>query len=273
MVGPADALQQALGRLQRLAGLPVAFGGELSGRRHIQLTELRGTRTGALHRLAVGAGSGLGGKAVTLARPAAVSDYAAATTISHEYDRPVQAESLRSVLAVPVVVDRVVRMVIYGAVREPLAFGDRVLAIAAGVGRELATELAVREEVTRRLAILEREPDPAAAAEREGLREAHAELRAIAQEILEPGLRDRLLSVCDRLRSDAHPPSTAVRLSPRELDVLAWVGLGCTNAETARRLGLLPETVKSYLRGAMRKLGTHTRHETVVTARRLGLLP
>ncbi|MFD0660636.1 response regulator transcription factor [Thermocatellispora tengchongensis] len=68
-------------------------------------------------------------------------------------------------------------------------------------------------------------------------------------------------------------PGPAARLSPRELDVLAQVAMGCTNAETARRLGLLHETVKSYLRSAMRKLGTHTRTETVAAARRTGLLP
>ncbi|MFF5207354.1 response regulator transcription factor [Streptosporangium sp. NPDC000396] len=58
-----------------------------------------------------------------------------------------------------------------------------------------------------------------------------------------------------------------------DLDVPTWVGFGRGNAEIARRLGLLPEAVKSYLRGAMRKLGTHSRHETVVAARRLGLMP
>jgi DNA-binding NarL/FixJ family response regulator len=31
--------------------------------------------------------------------------------------------------------------------------------------------------------------------------------------------------------------------------------------------------VKSYLRNTMRKLGTHGRMETIVTARRLGYLP
>jgi DNA-binding CsgD family transcriptional regulator len=36
---------------------------------------------------------------------------------------------------------------------------------------------------------------------------------------------------------------------------------------------MLPETVKSYLRNAMRKLGTHTRMETVAAARRAGFLP
>jgi DNA-binding CsgD family transcriptional regulator len=70
-----------------------------------------------------------------------------------------------------------------------------------------------------------------------------------------------------------HPPSGPNRLAPRELDVLAMVAVGCGNAEAARRLGILPETAKSYLRNTMRKLGTHGRMETVVTARRLGHLP
>ncbi|MBM0228943.1 response regulator transcription factor [Micromonospora sp. ATA51] len=41
----------------------------------------------------------------------------------------------------------------------------------------------------------------------------------------------------------------------------------------AEQLGLRPETVKSYLRAAMRKLGAHTRLEVVVAARRAALLP
>ncbi|WP_084963575.1 helix-turn-helix transcriptional regulator [Thermoactinospora rubra] len=262
----ADALQQALGRLRRATGVPVVFGGAVSARRQIRLTEMRGTRTTALRNLAISAGRGLGGKVVALARPAAVGDYASACDISHEYDRPVRAEALRSVLAVPVVVDRVVRAVLYAALRQPLAFGDRTLGVAARVGADLATELAVRDEVERRLARAGQHE------RREDIREAHAELRAIAQEVADPALRERLLAVCERLGG---PPRAqpAVRLSPRELDVLAWIALGCTNAETAQRLGLLPETVKSYLRSAMRKLGTHNRHETVVAARRTGLLP
>jgi DNA-binding CsgD family transcriptional regulator len=66
---------------------------------------------------------------------------------------------------------------------------------------------------------------------------------------------------------------SAPALSPRELDVLSYVALGCTNGEAAQRLSLRPETVKSYLRSAMTKLGAHTRHEAVVRARRCGLLP
>jgi DNA-binding CsgD family transcriptional regulator len=64
-----------------------------------------------------------------------------------------------------------------------------------------------------------------------------------------------------------------VTLSPRELDVLAQIALGCTNAEAAQRLSLSPETVKSYLRSATAKLGARTRHEAVSKARRSRLLP
>jgi LuxR family transcriptional regulator, regulator of acetate metabolism len=67
--------------------------------------------------------------------------------------------------------------------------------------------------------------------------------------------------------------SPEVTLSPRELDVLAQIALGCTNAEAAQRLSLKPETVKSYLRSATAKLGARTRHEAVSKARRSRLLP
>lgn len=57
------------------------------------------------------------------------------------------------------------------------------------------------------------------------------------------------------------------------MDVLACVATGATNAVAAERLGLRPETVKSYLRSAMRKLGVHSRLQAVVAARRAGVLP
>lgn len=87
-------------------------------------------------------------------------------------------------------------------------------------------------------------------------------------------LRGRLLDAAGRLARPSGAHSAPVTpLAPRELDVLAQVALGCSNAEAGRRLALLPETVKSYLRSAIRKLGTSTRFEAVVAARRQGLLP
>jgi DNA-binding CsgD family transcriptional regulator len=67
--------------------------------------------------------------------------------------------------------------------------------------------------------------------------------------------------------------ATAVRLSACEIDVLAQIALGCSNDETATRLSLATSTVKAYLKSAMRRLDARTRHEAVVRARSLRLLP
>ncbi|MFJ7150457.1 response regulator transcription factor [Streptomyces sp. NPDC100445] len=263
----------ALARLRRATGLPVAFGGLMeSGRPRIRISELSGTTTAALHALAVTSGSGLGGRAVALARPCAVTDYPSSRQISHEYDAPVAAEGIRSVLAVPVVVRRRVRGVLYGALRVAEPLGDRTLGAAVAAARDVEQALVVRDE-TRGLLAAAR---PAAAragrgAEWEQVREAHAALRALAPRIGDPGLRAELLAACGLLTA----PSRAggVTLAPRELDVLSWVAAGATNTAVAERLGLRPETVKAYLRSAMRKLGAHTRGEAVTAARGAGLLP
>ncbi|TLS42622.1 helix-turn-helix transcriptional regulator, partial [Streptomyces montanus] len=120
-----------------------------------------------------------------------------------------------------------------------------------------------------------RGPEAASGAAWEQVREAHGALRALAPRVEDPALRAELLAVCDTLAAAPASPPVAhgVRLSPRELDVLAFVAAGTTNAAAADRLGLRSETVKAYLRSAMRKLGAHTRLEAVVAARRAGLLP
>jgi DNA-binding NarL/FixJ family response regulator len=273
-------LRAALGRLSRATDLPVAFGGAVSrGGRQVRLTGFVGTRTGALRDLVIASGAGLGGRVLLSARPGSVHDYAADARISHEYDIPVTAEGLRALAAVPVVAGDSVAGVLYVGIREPLTLGARVLDAMVAVATRTGIELTVRSQVEQRLAALE-----AAAATRsaraahpapewEQVREAHAELRSIARDIADPDLRRRLESVCDRLTAPHPDRPCGSPLSPRELDVLSLVAMGCGNAEAARRLGLLPETVKSYLRSAMRKLGTHSRMETVVAARRAGFLP
>jgi len=167
--------------------------------------------------------------------------------------------------------------VLYAGTREPIAVGGRAVEAMGRVAMRLATEATVRREVARRMAELEtaavRGAPGTSAREWEDVRLAHADLRTLAAETSDPELKARLQQISDRLI--AHRPGAADHnpLSPRERDVLAMVAVGCGNAEAARRLGLLPETVKSYLRNAMRKLGTHGRMETIVTARRLGYLP
>ncbi|MCX4965637.1 LuxR C-terminal-related transcriptional regulator [Streptomyces sp. NBC_00654] len=271
-------MQAALLRLRRSSGLPVAFGGLLSDARHARIIELNGAQTSALRGLVISAGSGLGGKSIALSRPCAVTDYASSRHISHEYDTAVAAEGLRSVVAVPVVVRRKVRGLLYGALREPVTLGDRTFDAAVAAARDVEQALAVRDEVQQLLAATrEQVTDPhTGPGAWENVREAHRELRALAPRIADPVLREELLTVCGRLASASGarvPAARTVQLAPREVDVIACVAAGATNAAAAERLGLRPETVKGYLRSAMRKLGAHTRLEAVVAARRAGLLP
>ncbi|MFD5649806.1 LuxR C-terminal-related transcriptional regulator [Streptomyces sp. NPDC127039] len=277
----AAQIRSALVRLRRTTGLPVAFGGLVeSGRRQVRISELSGTATTALSALAVTAGNGLGGRAVALSRPCAVTDYSVARQISHEYDLPVAAEGLRSVLAVPVVVRRRVRGVLYGALRTAQPLGDRTLSAAVAAARDAEQALVLRDEADDLLAAAAPgmpapgAPAPGAAggAGWEQVREAHAALRALAPRITDPALRDELLRACGLLVAGSGPVP-GPRLAPREVDVLACVAAGATNGAAAERLGVGPETVKSYLRSAMRKLGARTRTEAVASARRTGWLP
>ncbi|SNT62909.1 GAF domain-containing protein [Streptosporangium subroseum] len=273
---------RALGELRASTGLPLAFGGVVTARGQVRLEEFAGVTNGALRGVMLNFGLGLGGKVVALRRPLAVNDYVATDRISHEYDRVITAEGLRAMVAAPVVVRRTVRAVLYGAVRQPLPLGDRAVQAVVSAARDVEQELAVRDEIARHLAWLgerrtaaDRAPAPMTH-QWEKVREAYAELRVLAQQITDPDTRERFDTACDKLAAARHPAAGTYggpALSPRELDVLACVAVGQTNADAAAELGLSMETVKSYLRSATRKLGSRSRLEAVVAARRLGLLP
>lgn len=274
---PAPLLVRALRALRRDTGLPVAFGGPVSrdGRGFV-IEQLDGARTTSLLRLRVQAGAGLGGRALALARPWVVDDYFAAEEITHVYDHAVAPEHLRSIAAAPVVVDGAPRAVLYVASRSSVDFGDRLLESVARVVQLVERDLAVEEEVRRRLAAA---PPALHSAE---VHELVAELSQIAATVQDEGIRRRLVDVCRRTRLLAGrvpsadrspaPAVAAVRLSPREREVLAEVARGCTNDEVAEALGLLSNTVKSYLKSAMRKLGATNRVQAVNLARAAGAL-
>ena len=61
-------------------------------------------------------------------------------------------------------------------------------------------------------------------------------------------------------------------LSPRETDVLRLLAVGKTTDEAASALFLSPATVRSYVEGAMSKLGASNRVHAVAEALRLGLI-
>jgi PAS domain S-box-containing protein len=65
---------------------------------------------------------------------------------------------------------------------------------------------------------------------------------------------------------DPPEPQPAAALTPREREVVMLVALGHTGAEIAEQLGLSPETVRSHVRNAMAKTGSHTRAQLVAVA-------
>ena len=60
-------------------------------------------------------------------------------------------------------------------------------------------------------------------------------------------------------------------LTPREVEVLALVGTGMTNAEIARELVVSAKTVDHHVSSVLAKLGVATRGEAAREAVRLGL--
>jgi LuxR family transcriptional regulator, regulator of acetate metabolism len=263
----SDAVRAELRKIAVEGGVPVLFGGEVHGER-LLLTEFVGTRTSGLRGLAVRPSSGLGGASMVAGRPLSVADYRNAVTITHDYDGPVLTEGIRSVLAVPVVVDGRARAVLYGAHRASAPIGGRTAEMMIASARRLSQELWVRDEVDRRMRL--REGQLTGSGD-EDVRTVYAELRRLAAAPDAPSSA-QLLFLADQLAGGSADPTNA-SLTARELDVLAQVALGCTNAEAAQRLSLKPETVKSYLRSATGKLGARTRYEAVSKARRSGLLP
>jgi DNA-binding CsgD family transcriptional regulator len=279
----SDAVLGALRKARNETGVPIVFAGEADGET-ARLTRFIGVRTNSMQGLAVAKGRGLGGHVMASGRPATVRDYEECSNITRDYAHAVEREGLRAIISVPVMVSGVARTILYGSARVATQLGDQVARTFTSVAAELGAEFQIRDEVDRRL----RMADLAVAeqnlgletADREQLRVLHGELRAIAAELGDPALRDRLLAAGSALAGvgrtpdagDVPVPARSV-LSPREIDVLAQVALGCSNAEVGARLSLSPETIKAYMRNIGTKLGTRSRMESVARARLLGVLP
>lgn len=278
----SDAVLAALRKVRVDTGVPVVFAGESDGET-ARLTRFIGTRTESMQGLAVAKGRGLGGHVMASGRPAAVRDYQDSSGITHDYQVAVGHEGLRAIISVPVMVSGAARTILYGSARVATQLGDQVAKTFVSVAAELASEFQVRDEVDRRLRMSElavaEHSVGLETTDREQLRILHGELRAIAAELGDDALRNRLLAAGSALAGVGRAPDLDAGagipqtvLSPREVDVLAQVALGCSNAEVGARLSLSPETIKAYLRNVGIKLGTHSRMESVARARLLGAL-
>lgn len=259
-------LSRRLGDLRHTTGLPVVFGGttrDTALGRKLRISRLIGTLGDSLRELDVTSGRGLGGAAMVRKRPCRVNDYASTLGITHDYDHPVvEQERLTSILAYPILVGGAVRGMVYGAVREDRPIGDVAVRRTGALATQVAREVG---------ALLEPSAPPAPGAGRQG---ALDELAALARSTGDPALREKLDQIHRALagpRTTQLAPSGTV-LAPRETEALNLVALGASNAEIAADMGLALDTVKTYLRSAMRKLGVHNRTKAVLAAKAAGLL-
>ncbi|QGU08186.1 transcriptional regulator MalT [Corynebacterium occultum] len=270
-----EAIRVALTSLKTATGIPVTMYASLLADNRLQITQWVGLRTPALHNLILEPGVGVGGRVVSTRRPVGVSDYTRASVISHEYDRAIQDEGLHSIVAVPVIVQREIRGVLYVGVHSPVRLGDKVIEEVTMTARSLEQDLAVNSALRRTeggRAGANKQGRVMNGAEWEQVRSTHSKLRMLANRVDDESLRKELEVLCDQMVSPVRVKQST-KLSARELDVLSCVALGHTNVEAAEEMGIGAETVKSYLRSVMRKLGAHTRYEAVNAARRIGALP
>ena len=106
--------------------------------------------------------------------------------------------------------------------------------------------------------------------------ELAAAVRTVASggAVIGPAVAGKVLGRVARSTSSA-PGSDAGLLEPlnaRELEILAAIGEGCSNAEIARRLGLAEGTVKNYVSRILQKTGCADRTQAALRARELGLI-
>ena len=65
-------------------------------------------------------------------------------------------------------------------------------------------------------------------------------------------------SVVDGLRAAANGTPSEIRLTPRETEVLRWIGDGLSTKEIGAELGVSVKTVSTHRDHLMEKLGEHT---------------
>ncbi|MFH9864453.1 response regulator [Streptomyces sp. NPDC017202] len=90
--------------------------------------------------------------------------------------------------------------------------------------------------------------------------------------LLSPGVTRRLIAEFAARSKEPASASELARLTEREREVMALVGIGLTNEEIARRLVVSPLTAKTHVSRTMVKLGARDRAQLVVLAYESGLV-
>jgi two-component system NarL family response regulator len=89
-----------------------------------------------------------------------------------------------------------------------------------------------------------------------------------------PRMAASLFSRIAELVSERRPriAQSAIKLTPRELDIISEIAGGLSNKEIAQRLSIEPQTVKNHIHNILDKLQLHNRQEAVHYARERNLL-
>ncbi|MFF7265785.1 response regulator [Streptomyces sp. NPDC008159] len=90
--------------------------------------------------------------------------------------------------------------------------------------------------------------------------------------LLSPGVTRRLIAEFAARSKEPSAAACLARLTEREREVMALVGMGLTNDEIARRLVVSPLTAKTHVSRTMVKLGARDRAQLVVLAYESGLV-
>lgn len=193
------------------------------------------------------------------------------------HDYAVRPEALETVAVLPIVVDDTPRALVYLCSRMQVPLGDRWFEGFGPMLRRIERDLAVDDEVRRRMAEMQLTESRQAA--RPGLtpadlRDIESELALLAMDTDDDSLRGRVESMRKRFTDamgDA-AESIPVSLSRREIEALEQVARGLSNNEVADTLGLLTNTVKTYVKTAMHKLNATNRVHATVLARDAGII-
>ncbi|HVW44036.1 MAG TPA: GAF domain-containing protein [Amycolatopsis sp.] len=224
--------------IRETLGAHAAFVGELERPGLAIVRWMSGNRTEAMQNLPVPTGQGIGGRALALRKPVRVPDYLSSPTITHQFDAQVRQESLRAMVAVPILSrpDGEPLAVAYAALRESAAFGDDAVQCLEAIAGQAAQalHLASVAESTRADAV---------SAERRRMQNAlHDSVGALLFSI---GVQVR------GLHEDADNPALRHRLRELERDVSA--------ASAALRESLLALAESSPERALPVELGEHCR--------------
>jgi DNA-binding NarL/FixJ family response regulator len=153
--------------------------------------------------------------------------------------------------------------------RTVLALHDTVEATLTSIAAKLRETGPIShndDAIKQRLRAIEYQAEEATA----GLRKTMHELLAAPVELWSEGTdRSAELASNGPISSDQR---TGVTIAKREYDVLRRVAIGETNSEIAAAMNLSCNTIKTYLRNVMSKLGARNRVEAIVHAKELGLL-